>query len=86
MDTNACQKRSDLVQGDTLNEQRAVPLTKNVLESTSYLLPFASKTSSTEWYAKPSQAPALICLHCCAILACIKVGTWDYDFVIQMHP
>ncbi len=25
-----------------------------------------SKTSFTEWYAKPSRAPTLICLPCCA--------------------
>ncbi len=49
---------------------------KNVLESTSYLLPLANKTSFTEWHAKPSRAPTLICLpYCCAILACSKVGT-----------
>jgi hypothetical protein len=50
---------------------------KIVVEWTSYLLPLASKTSFTEWYGKPSQAPPLICLTCCAILACSKVGTWD---------
>ncbi len=52
-------------------------LEKNVLESTSYLLPLASKTSFTERYAKPLRAPTLTCLPCCAILACSKVGTWD---------
>jgi hypothetical protein len=50
-------------------------LETNVLESTSYLLPLASKTSFTELYAKPLRAPTLIRLPCCAILACSKVGT-----------
>jgi hypothetical protein len=50
---------------------------KNVLESTSNLLPLASKTNFAELYAKPSRAPTLIFLPCCAILACSKVGTWD---------
>jgi hypothetical protein len=48
---------------------------KKVLELTSYLLLLASKTSFAEMYAKPSRAPTLICLPCCAILACSKVGT-----------
>jgi hypothetical protein len=48
---------------------------KKVLESTSYLLPSASKTSFNEWYAKPSRAPTLICLTCCALLVWSKVGT-----------
>jgi hypothetical protein len=48
---------------------------KKILESTSYLLPLASKTSFTEWYAKPVQAPTVICLPCYAILACSKGGT-----------
>jgi hypothetical protein len=34
---------------------------KNVLESTSYLLPLASKTIFTDWYAKSSRVPTLIC-------------------------
>jgi hypothetical protein len=37
---------------------------KNALESTLHLLPLAIKTSFTEWYAKPLQAPTLICLPC----------------------
>jgi hypothetical protein len=49
-------------------------LVKNVLESTSYLLPLASETSFIESYAKPSRAPTLVCLPCCAILAYSKVG------------
>jgi hypothetical protein len=76
-DINVCQKRSELGQINILNGKRALPLTKNVLKSTSYLLPLASKTSFTEWYAKPSRAPTHICLPCCAILACSKVGTGD---------
>jgi hypothetical protein len=68
-------KKSELEQGNILNGQRALPLRKNVLELTSYLSPLASKTSFTEWYAKPSRAQTLICLPCCAILACNKVGT-----------
>ncbi len=55
--------------------QRALTLGKNELGSTKYLLPLASKTSFTEWHAKLSRAPTLICLPCCAILACRKVGT-----------
>ncbi len=47
------------------------------IKSTSYLLPLASKTSSTELHGKPSQAPTLPCLPCCVILACCKVGIWD---------
>jgi hypothetical protein len=35
-------------------------LEKNLLVPTSYLLPLASKTSFTEWYANPSRAPTLI--------------------------
>ncbi len=58
---------------------------KNVLESTSFLQPLASKTSFTEWYAKSPRAPTLICLPC-ASLACSKVETWDYNLVIQMKP
>ncbi len=53
---------------------------KNILESTSYLLPLASKTIVTEWYAKPSRAPALICLPCCAFLACSKVRNLRLEF------
>jgi hypothetical protein len=45
-----------------------------------YLLPLASETSFTEWYAKPSRAPTLICLHCCAILACSKAGILRLEF------
>jgi hypothetical protein len=40
----------------------------NVLESTSYMLLFASKTSFTEWYAKLLRAPTLIYLPYCANL------------------
>ncbi len=68
-------KGSELWQGD-FKMVRGLYHLKNVLESTSYLLPLVSETSFTEWYAKPSRAPILICLHCCAILACSKVGTW----------
>ncbi len=50
-----------------------------------YLLPLASKTSFTVLYSKPSRAPTLICLPCCAILACSKVESWDYKFIIQMN-
>jgi hypothetical protein len=41
------------------------------------LIPFtvAIKTSFAERYAKPLQAPTLICQPSCAILACGKVGT-----------
>jgi hypothetical protein len=60
----------------------ASPLRKNVLESTSYLLPLASKTNFTELHGKPSRAPTLPCLPCCTILACSKVGSWDYNSVI----
>jgi hypothetical protein len=35
--------RSELGQDNFLNEQRALPLVKNVLEPTSYLLPLASE-------------------------------------------
>jgi hypothetical protein len=35
---------------------------KNVLDSTSYPLPLASKTSFSELYAKSLRAPTLICL------------------------
>ncbi len=73
-DTKVCQKRSELGQSKM---DRGFYHLKNVLRSSSYLLPLASKTSFTEWYAKPSQAPTLICLPCFAILACSKVGTWD---------
>jgi hypothetical protein len=38
------------------------------------LLPVTSETSFTEWRAKPSRAPTLICLPSCAILASSKVG------------
>ncbi len=48
--------------------KRLYNLKKNVLESTSYLLPLASETDFTEWYAKPLRAPTLTCLDCYAIL------------------
>ncbi len=66
-------------------DERALPQRKNVLESTSYPLPLASKTSFTALHGKPSRTPTLPCLPCCAILACIKIGSWDYNPVIQMH-
>ncbi len=72
-----CQKRSELGQGNILNEKRALPIGENVLKSTAYLLRLASKTSFSELYGEPSQAPTLLCLPCCAILACSKVGIWD---------
>ncbi len=59
-------------------------LIKNVLESTSYILPLASKTSFTDCYAEPSRALTFIGLLC-AILACSKVGTWDKNLVIEMN-
>ncbi len=74
-DANVCLIRSKLAQDNILNGWRALLLRKYVLESISYLLTLASETSFTEWYAKPSRAPTLICLPCCAILACSKVGT-----------
>jgi hypothetical protein len=67
-DTNVCEKRSELGQSNTLNG-------KNVFESTSHLFQSTGKTSFTEWYAKPLQAPICTRLSCCAILACSKVGT-----------
>ncbi len=41
---------------------------------------------ATELYEKPLPAPTLICLPCCAILACSQVGISDEKFVIQMNP
>ncbi len=72
-------KKSELGQGNDLDGRwRALPLKKNLLQSTSYLLPLlASKPSFAEWYAKPLRAPTFICLPCCAILACSEVWTWD---------
>ncbi len=43
---------------------------KNVSESTSKLLLLARNPIFTEWFGKSLQATALICLPCCAILAC----------------
>ncbi len=37
------------------------------------MFPLASKTSFTEWCGKHLQAPTLISLPCCAILACSKL-------------
>ncbi len=51
-----------------------------MVRTTSYLLPLASKTSFSAWYAKLSQAPTLICLPCCVILACSIVGNLRLDF------
>jgi hypothetical protein len=45
-----------------LQMDRGLDHLKNVLESTSNLLLLVSKTNFTEWYARPSQAPTLICL------------------------
>ncbi len=59
---------------------------KIVLESTLYQLQLASKTSFTEWYAKPSRAPTLICLPCCAILACSKARNWDRILYFRWIP
>ncbi len=66
-------------------------LETNVLESTSYLLPLASKTSFSEswideWYAKASPAPILTFLSCCVILAWSNVRLWDWNFVMQNNP
>jgi hypothetical protein len=77
-DSNVCQRRSELQEAKKSKFQMdrgLYHLEKIVLASASYLLPLASKTSFTEWFAKPSRAPTLICLPCCAILACSKVGT-----------
>jgi hypothetical protein len=49
--------------------ERGSPLRENVLESISYPLLLASKTSFNEQYAKPLRAPTLICFPCCAIFA-----------------
>jgi hypothetical protein len=46
-------KMSEFEEGNTSTGLRALPLGKNELESTSYLLLFANKTSFTELYAKP---------------------------------
>jgi hypothetical protein len=75
--TIVCQKGQSLDRAILKMNRGLYHLEKNVLESTLYLLPLASKNSFTKWYAKPSRAPTLICLPCCAILACSKVGTWD---------
>jgi hypothetical protein len=67
----------------SLNDESFYHIKNNILESISYLLPLASKTSFTEWCAKPSQASTLICWACCVILACSEVGTWNKNFVID---
>jgi hypothetical protein len=59
----------------------------DLMESTSYLLPSASNTRFSGWCTKPSRAPTLNRLPCsCVILACSKVGAWDWNFVSQMSP
>ncbi len=78
--------RPELGQGNILNGWRALPLTKTYWNLPSYLSPLASKTSFTEWHAKPSWAPTLICFPCCPILASSKEGTWDLNSVIQTNP
>jgi hypothetical protein len=55
-------------------------LTQLVLESTSYLILLASKTTFTEWHAKPLRAPTLICLPGCVILSCSKVEILRLEF------
>ncbi len=65
---NVCQIRSELGHGDTWNGQMALPLGKHVVETTSYPLPSAIKTTFSKRYAKPPRAPTLICFPCCAIL------------------
>ncbi len=61
---------------------------KNVLESTSYSHICHHKPVKPVLLnsMQPSQAPTLICLLCCAILACSRSETWDYNYVIQMNP
>ncbi len=56
---------------------------KERMVSTSYLLPLASTTSFTECYEKPSRAPTLTCLSCCAIPSCSEVGTSNQNFVSE---
>jgi hypothetical protein len=48
------QKRSEVVQGNTVYEKMALPLRKKKkgMQSSSHLLPFNSKTSFTELYGK----------------------------------
>ncbi len=58
---------------------------REVLGSTSRLFLLALKPIFTEWYAKPPRATTLICLPCCAPLACSKVRIWDKNVVIQMN-
>jgi hypothetical protein len=65
-DANVSRNRSNLGRGNTWNGSRVLPLKLNVLELIPYLLPLASKTSFTEWYAKPlrstnSHLLALLC-------------------------
>ncbi len=68
------QMNSESWGGLDINEYLMTPSSrKHRLE----LLPLTSETSFTELYAKPSRAPTLICLPCCAILACSKVETWS---------
>ncbi len=47
--------------------ERDLSLRRKILESTSYLLPFASETRLDELYSKPLRAPTLICSPCCVI-------------------
>jgi hypothetical protein len=66
-----------MLHGNILYGETALPLRKNVLESTSYLLPLASKTSFTEAHEKPSRTQTLPCLPCCAILDSSQIGSYD---------
>ncbi len=84
-DTNIyVKKRSDLGRGNTLNWKRASPLKKRVGINLIPVTVIASKTRFNWLYAKSSRASTLICLSCCVILTCCKVGTWDSNCVIQM--
>ncbi len=74
-DTNGPKKGQSMRQDNIQWLERALPLNINVLGSTSYPIPLASKTSFTEWSAKALRASTLTCLPCCANVSCSKVGT-----------
>jgi hypothetical protein len=74
---NLCQKKKVRVwTGQYFNSIEGVTTYKKRIGINLIHVDFlANKISFTEWYEKPSPAPTLICLPCCPVFACSKVGT-----------